>query len=479
MASAWRQVEQTPLALDKPTYSRGYKAWFILLVFLTMACNYIDRSIIRVLSQPIKTEFHLSDFQIGVLGGLSFALCFTPSWAFRSARLADKRSRVNIITVAMAAWSLLTGLCGLAQSYAQLLLFRVGVGVGEAGVTPPVFSLISDYFPANRRASALAFYSFGVGMGGMAGAIIGGATASAWGWRGAFAVVGLPGLLLAVLFKLTVKEPARGQSDPHGLARGGLDEVRTPSILAVAKRMLSQPTLVHIVIGSAVANFAIQGINTFDIAYLLRRFHVGLAEVGLITGVLGGSATCAGMVLGGFLTDWAGKHDQRWYFWAPAIGLALAAPLYIVGFLQSSFLATVGLVAPIGLVLYIYHAPGHAVAQNLSQPKMRSTVAALQTLCSALIGLGLAPAAVGWISDRLAVRAFAGQGQGSFALSCPGGTAALGASDHIRRACLSASATGVQQAMIGCAAMFLWAALHYLLAARHAARDYALAEAGG
>jgi MFS family permease len=363
----------------------------------------------------------------------------------------------------------MTALCGTATSYLQLLLFRIGVGVGESGAAPPSQSLISDYFPPHRRASALSIHSFGIAMGSLAGLAIGGSAAEAWGWRAALLIVGLPGLLLALLFKLTVDEPPRGYSDTGEQAERALEVA--PSLRVTARRLFGNPVFANLAAGAAITNLAIQGIHTFEAAYFVRRFDLGLGQVGIAIGVLGGAATGIGMLLGGVSTDWAGRRDPRWYIWLPALGLALAAPPTALAFMQENWLVAAVLLAAPGITLYLFHAPAQGVIHNLAHPRSRATAIALYMLCTASVGLALGPVAVGLLSDVLGGLEFQSRTTGSFLEACPGGIAPVGAGAVLREACHAASTVGVQQAMIACTALYLWGAAHFMFAARAMGRQ--------
>jgi MFS family permease len=456
-------VEAEAAAGIAPThqgFSAREKGWMLFLMFLMMASNYVDRSIIRILAQPIKAEFHLSDFQVGILGGFSFAMLYM-ILGIPVARLAERKSRVNIITIAVVIWSLMTALCGLATNYLQLLLFRVGVGVGESGAAPPSQSLITDYFPPHQRSSAISVHSFGIAMGGLGGSVIGGLVAEAWGWRPALLVVGVPGLLLALLIKLTVKEPPRGYSDSGAKALQAQEDA--PGLWETARTLFTNPTFANLAAGAAITNLAIQGIHTFEAAYFVRRFGVGLGEIGLVVGILGGIATGAGMLIGGVTADWVGKRDRRLYAWLPAAGLAVSGPMIALAFFQANWVTSAILLAAPGVTLMLFHAPAQAVIHNLAHPRSRATAISLYMLCTASVGLALGPVVVGILSDILSGLAHAG-GPAAFAADCPGGTALEAADAATSAGCLSASAEGVRQAMVACTALYLWGALHFVFA---------------
>lgn len=449
----------------KPLFAPNYKYYVLFLIFLMMMSNYIDRTIIRILAQPIKEEFQLTDLQVGLLGGFAFAMLYI-IMGVPIATLSERKSRVNIIAIAMTVWSVMTVLCGLATSYVQLLICRIGVGVGEAGASPPSQSLISDYFPPHQRASAVSIHSFGIAVGGLLGSVIGGLVAAEWGWRAALLVVGAPGLALALAFRLTVKEPPRGYSDPPRAE--GL-EAHKPSLAYAAKRLFTNWTFLNLALAAGISNFAIQGIHTFEAPYFMRRFDIGIAEVGVIVGTVGGLSTAVGMLTGGFTSDWIARKDKRWYCWISAIGVVLTGPLYAAAFLQQTWLMTAVMFALPGLLLYLFHAPAQAVLHNMSHPRMRATAISLYMVVTATMGLALGPPATGFLADILAARAFTGEGV--FKQVCPGGVAPEGSAEALQAACQSAASHGVQYAMVGVSLLFFWSALHFLLAAKNVRRD--------
>lgn len=442
--------------------STRYTSWVLLLCFLMMASNYIDRSIVVILAQPIKEAFGLSDLQIGALGGLAFAALYVIA-GFPLARFADKHNRVTIISISIAVWSAMTALCGIAQSYLHLFLFRIGVGIGEAGASPAAQSVLSDYFPPSKRASAISVFAFGGPVGALFGAMAVGYVAQHYSWRAAFLLVGLPGLALAAIFKMSVREPVRGAQDAP-MANIAADLAVTPSLWSTAKYLFGRPTFVHIAVGAAVANFALQGIFQFTAAYFVRQFAVSLGEVGMVIGMIGGLCGGLGTLIGGFGSDRAARRDTRWYVWLPAAGLFLSAPLYAFAFLQPTWISGAVMLMFPAVLSYIFIAPLLSVTQNLVGPRMRATAVAVLTMITALVGVAVGPMAVGWLSDQLATATFSSVGLGDFMSVCKAGAPLP--TDAVGTACKAASATGVQQAMIAAALLFLWAGLHFLLAGR-------------
>ncbi len=457
------------ITVPKTAYSKGYLAWALGLLFVVYTSNFVDRTILSVLQQPIKEDLKLSDSQLGLLGGFAFAILYS-TLGIPIARLAESRSRKGIITASLVVWSAMTALCGVAQGYGSLFAFRIGVGVGEAGASPPAHSLIADYFPPDRRATALSIYSLGIPIGVLAGAVLGGVIAQRYGWRPAFAIVGLPGLLLAVLTLFTLREPPRGNSEGGELAGAA-----TPSLMDVVRRLGSRPSFLHVMAGAALASFGGYGIGAFSAPYFIRTFGLSLTQAGFVLGLISGAAAAVGTLGGGLVTDRAAKRDKRWYVWVPAIGLAVAAPMYVVGYQVPDWHWAVAILVVPPMLHYSYLGPSFGVMHNMVTPRMRATATALLFLVINLIGLGLGPTLTGMASDLYAQHRFAVLTglHGAFAASCPGGRAAAGAAAEIGAACHGASAYGVRWAIVTCAGAYLWAALHYALAARALRRDLA------
>lgn len=473
-------------APGKPLFSESYKQTVLWLLVLAYTFNFIDRTIISTIGQAIKVDLKLTDTQLGLLGGLAFALLYT-TLGIPIARLAERRSRVNIITIAIVIWSGFTALCGLAQNFFQLMLFRVGVGVGEAGLSPPAHSLISDYFEPSRRASALSIYSFGIPLGSMFGAVAGGWIAQNLDWRMAFMIVGLPGVIVAILLKVFVKEPPRGYSD-RLIAQQAADapviegdetapavHAKPPSISQVAKRIFGKWGFFHMVAGITLASFAGYGVGQYSAPYFIRNFGLDLATVGIIFGLIGGVSSGAGTLLGGFLTDLAAKKSGRWYALVPAIGLLVACPLYILVYVQTDWKVAAGLLLIPGIFHYTYLGPTFGVIQNAVSLRMRATATALLFFVLNLIALGFGPPFCGWCIDMLSQRNFAAMNLGPFFEMCPGGIGLEGAGAAIDAACKAATAKGTQQGIIFNLLIYAWAGVHYLLAAITLPKDMAAA----
>lgn len=459
-------VEAAPTSGAGPTSAAkplgGHRRWALFLLVLVYLFNFIDRTIIGTLGQAIKDDLKISDFQLGILGGLVFAL-FYSALGLPIARLAERRNRVTIIAVAAAFWSLMTTLCGFAQGYAHLLMARLGVGVGEAGYVPAAQSVITDYYPPEKRSSALAIFNLGIPLGNMFGAFAAGAVAQTWGWRMAFIIVGLPGVVLGLIIKLTVKEPPRGQFDTAIADR--------PQPLGqVLRLLLAKPVFRHMMMGCGLCAFGGYSLMQFVHPFFVRNFELPYAHAAVLQGLIGGVGTGVGMLIGGFLPDRIGKTDKRWYLWVPAIGGLLAAPVYWAGLMSPLWPVSFAVVMLGGVFQYFYLSPTYAVAHNMVDARMRASATAILILAMNIIGLMCGPSFTGFMSDLLASRAFA---LGDYAALCPGGKAAAGAGAELSGACKTAAAVGLKQALMLSALAFTWSAVHYWLGARTLRRELA------
>jgi MFS family permease len=441
------------------TEKRAYTAWVLVLFTLVATFGFVDRIIVQVLVQPIKAELHVSDEDMGLLGGLTFALLYVVL-SIPIARLAERTNRVRIISISTALWSLATAASGFASHFSGLFVARVGVGVGEAAGTPATTSIIADYFPRERRASAMAVYGLAVPLGAFLGATVGGAVAYRWGWRAAFLVAGLPGALLALLQWLTVREPVRGQSDP------GKDVSTAPPFSAVLKRFADRPSLIHIIGGATISTIAGYGVSYFMSAYLSRRYGLNYQQAGFLVGLIQSVPAALSIAAGGFLADWAGRRAAYWYALIPAIGSALATPLYMAAFSSQTWLVATVILAVTAMCQYAYIPAAAAITQNMMEPRMRASATAVTGLIYTLVGQGLGPWMVGKLSDHFAHGAFTGD----FNLICNSDAGAGGAV----AACVSAEATGLETALMIWAVLYLWSGVHLAIGASKLRRDLAL-----
>ncbi|WP_257538569.1 MFS transporter [Sphingobium sp. CFD-1] len=422
--------------------------WFLLLLGAIYMFNFIDRTIIAVVGEAIRHDLRLSDLQLGMLGGLAFSL-FYAVLGIPLARLAERYSRVRIIAVVTMLWSLMTALSGAAGSYFQLLLCRMGVGVGEAGFTPALVSMISDRFDAGRRAVVFSLIALGVPLGGAIAAVAGGAVAQAFGWRLALVAVGLPGILLALLLLATIAEPERKDAG---------DRADTPPFGMVLRRLARSPAFLHLTFGSGFVGLVGFGTNLFLIPLLVRRFDLPLGQAGLVFALSFSLATMVGQVSGGYLIGRLIRRNIRWGGWAPAIAVGLALPFYLLAIHQSDWRWLVGFLFVATALLYAFTPAIMTITQSLVEPRMRASAAALHSFGQTVAGLGLGSVVLGYLSDRLAAFLY----KGNYAVDCL-------ASGNMRppAACLSAAADGLQMSMQLCALVLLIAVLHYVFAAKN------------
>ena len=358
--------------------------------------NFLDRQIVTILAEPIKVDLGLNDTQIGLMTGLAFAVFYTVL-GIPIARLADRANRVSIISVALAIWSGMTMLCGYAQNFTQMLLARIGVGVGEAGCSPPAHSLIADYYPPEKRASALSIYALGIPVGSILGYLAGGWIAEFYGWRTAFLLVGLPGVVLAVLFKFLVREPIRGMSEPGG-ASGAASQ---PPLLRTIRVLLGNRTMVHLAMGGALTSFVGYGLGQWLPAYFIRLHGMGLAETATFFGLVLGVASAIGTFVGGTLADKLAVRDRRWYAWLPAYGVLLAFPFYLMAMIAENPYVAIAIMVVPSVLNSLWLGPTFGTIQNLAPTRMRALASAMLLFILNIIGLGFGPFLVGVLSDVL------------------------------------------------------------------------------
>ncbi|HYD43952.1 MAG TPA: MFS transporter [Phenylobacterium sp.] len=400
-------------------FSAGYTQYAMFLLLGIYIVNFLDRAIINILAEPIKNELQLLDWQLGLMSGLAFAIFYT-FLGIPIARLAERKNRPIIIGTSVLVWSGFTALSGAAQNFVQLVTARIGVGIGEAGCTPPAHSLIADYVPKEKRASALAFYSMGTPIGGLAGLVIGGLVADAYGWRMAFLVAGVPGILFAILSITTLKEPRKLLSKQLEAAR-----IAGSATFGVTMKYLAgKRTFWLIAFAAAIKAFIGYGHAPFTASFFLRNhaeeinglassFGLGpLGFLGLALGILGGVSGAISSFLGGWLADKFGSKDLRGYMIAPAVASLLSVPIYIIAINLPTATGAMILLAFNGLLGSLWYGPVYATGQSVVPPHMRATAAAILLFIINLIGLGLGPLAVGALSDFFAIGMGMGKNEG-------------------------------------------------------------------
>ena len=483
----------------------GYRSYVLGMLLVVYIFNFIDRTIINILTEPIKLSFGLEDWQLGLLGGPAFAVLYT-FIGIPIARGAERYNRVMIIASAVAIWSLFTVLCGFAVSFLMLFLFRVGVSIGEAGCTPPAQSLIADYFKPSRRATAVSVYALGVPIGSMLASVFGGQLAGldgaefgAWinsmglgflfgsmdwtdveGWRVAFVVVGLPGLLLSLLVWRSIKEPPRGYTDPAALQ--GLKQASFKEALSV---LAKKPAYWHVTFGAMLASFVGYGVGQFTTSFLIRTHGLAIEDASLLFGLILGLMAAIGVFLSGFLADKISLRHPKALVGIPALGLFVSVPLYVFGYIESNLWLAMPALMAAATLHYFYLGPMYAVAGGVVDSRMRATAVAITLFVVNLLGYGLGPPLIGILSTVLKSVFFSGNDLGLTIEACkpllsmaPEAKAALSSIQlEAHAACASADARGLQWSIVIFVCIYAWAALHYLLAGRTLQRDMAASPA--
>lgn len=407
------------------------------LVLLTAigVVGFIDRIIMNVLAEPLRREFGLSDMQLGIVNGLAFAVLNVVLGLF-VARIAERTRRLTLVSIGTILWSIATAACGLAGNFTQLLLARVSVGVGEAVGLPATYSVVSDYFPREKRATMMSALNLAPPIGAFLGASGGAIIAQIYGWRTALFVAAIPGLILAILLAVFVAEPQRGRYDEQAA-----DEA-VPSIGAVIGRYLAWPTMRNMLCGATIASMVGFGLNAFLAAYLIRRFGYTLVEAGLVAGLVASLPSTLSILGAGWLSDkFAARGDRRGYALMPAVTLLVSAPLYAFAITRDNPAMIVALVGLTGLFQYTYLGPTAGTFQNMLSARMRATGTAFTGMIYTLVGGGFGPLLLGVVSDRYA------------ASGIPSGVA-LGF------------------AMATASLLYIWAAFHYWLASRSIEADF-------
>ena len=391
-------VQQLRERLAEKSWYKWYAVGVLTAVY---ASSQVDRQIMAILLEPIKLELEASDTQMGFLVGLTFAI-FYATLGMPIAMLADRVNRRNIITAAISIWSAMTVVCGYAANFVQLSLARIGVGIGEAGSTPPSHSIIADLFSPEQRGTAMGVFALGVNIGLLIAYLAGGWLSENWGWRMTFVAVGLPGLLIAALLYFTVSEPRRGSADRTTAAPDPDTSSDAPGFKAVAGHMWRVRSIRHLCIGATLAGFIGYGFVLWMPSFLVRSHGLSPTEVGLTLALMNGVIGALGTFTAGKLTDVLSRRDVRWRAWVVTLGKGGYVP----------FLAAVFMVDDLttALVLYtipaffggFYLAPTFALIQSLVSLRMRALASSIVLFVLNIIGMGFGPQLVGIMSDWFA-----------------------------------------------------------------------------
>jgi MFS family permease len=430
------------LEQDSGYGSKGYRAYALFALLVIYIFNAIDRTLLAILQEKIKVDLSLSDFQLGLLGGPAFVVLYTCS-QIPIARLAERKNRISIIAIGATAWSVATAACGLAQNFIQLMFARIAVGIGEASCIPPSHSVISDYFPRSQRATALAIFALGIPLGTMIAAIVGGFVAESLDWRWAFIILGMPGVVAAIILKLSVKEPPREVDHPD-----------TPPFVTTLKFLFSKKIFVHTLMGGILFSTFTFALMQFLVSFFIRNFSLEIGQASAYFGLIAGVASMIGMFLGGFLSDRSAKKYPALSENLPAIAAVTTTIFYFFGFQETSITLAVTLLFLGSTTHYFYFAPMMAMAQNLAEPRMRATASAVLITLLTLIGYGIGPPLVGAATDYFS----------SQQLLTLGLDSQICKTNPVLQECINASGAALRKTLTLCLVLLLWAAAHFWVA---------------
>lgn len=368
-------------------------AWGVLaMLCFIYVLNFLDRQLLSILAKPIQDTLHVTDSQLGLIGGLYFAVfyCFI---AIPVGWLADRTNRVGVLSVACALWSAATMACGLSRTYPELVLARMTVGVGEAGGVPPSYAIISDYFPAHRRGTALGLYNLGPPLGAALGIAFGASIAAAFSWRHAFIALGSVGILAALALALTVREPKRGGFDPPGSAE------HKAEFFATLRMFFSRPSLVLVAFGGGATQFVTYGLGNFTTLFLMREKGMTLDQVAVYYALVVAVAMSGGIAISGWAIDIFTRRSKQAFAILPAVSLVLAIPFYIAFVWAPDWQHALAYLIGPTLLNYFYLSASVTLVQQEVRPDQRVMSGALLLLIMNMIGLGLGPTYVGAASD--------------------------------------------------------------------------------
>ncbi|QGZ94714.1 spinster family MFS transporter [Terricaulis silvestris] len=453
-------MTDAPAAAFQGYGTKSYRAYVLGVFVVIYTFNFIDRQLIGIVQEAIREDFGVSNFYLGLLGGPVFAVLYT-TLGIPIARLAERANRITIVSIGAFLWSLMTAACGFAGNFVQLAIFRLGVGIGEAACVPPSQSVIADYFPASRRASALAIFSLGIPLGSALAYLGGGWLVSNFDWRTAFWILGAPGIIAALLLKFTVKEPPRSGT-----------QIKPPTFGETLRALSKKASFWHVAFGGALISFVGYGSAQFLVSHLVRNYELGatpaleIAHASYAMGAVAGLSTALGTFFGGYLADRLAPRHPRVNSWLPALGVGIAIPLYVLSFLQTQFIWAFAFLMLAPIFHYLYLGSMYAVSMGVSTPLQRATSIAILILIVNLIGLGLGPPFVGAANDFFASQILSDTSTLTLAQCDPRTVAPENAA-----ACASAQGLGLKYAL-GATIFFLgWAALHFLLAGRTLVKD--------
>ncbi len=388
-------MQENPQSTERDGASARYGLYVLLLLHLVQVFAYLDRYGLSIALEGIKAEFEVSDAVLGFLVGPAFAIFYAIA-GFPLARLADTRSRRAVLAVSLGAWSAMTAACGLARSFVQLAIARVGVGIGEAGGTPPSHSLVSDYFPPEKRGRAMAVVTAGSLVGALFANAGGAYIVDSYGWRALFYALGIPGILFAVVLAMTLRDPPRGRFDSQA-ARSG-----DASAGEVARYLWSLPSFRWLTLAMGVASLTGYGITFWLPVFFLRVHEMTMLEMGVGLGIVGLLGSGCGTLLSGFLVDRLSTRDPRWFMRVPALGLVIGLPIQLAVLAWPHPLTAMLMLIPSGMIGSMWATPTYTTAQMVVKPHMRAMAASVLLFSLNVIGVGLGPQLVGILNDFFA-----------------------------------------------------------------------------
>jgi predicted MFS family arabinose efflux permease len=450
------QAQNGEVSTGQAYGTAGYRNYVLAALTFVYTLNFIDRILIGVVAQPIIEEFKLADWQFGLLSGFGFALMYAIA-GIPIARLAERVNRVKIIAASIIMWSAMTALCGIAGSFMMLLIFRVGVGIGEAGCTPPANSILADYFPPRSRARALAVYATGVTLGSVLANLFGGPIAQAFSWREAFLILGIPGIVVGLIIFLSIKEPPRGYSDPVGTAK-----VEALGMADTLKLLAGKKTYWLNVIAATVVAFVGYALSAFQAPFFQRAFGLSVGEVATQISVPLSLAAAAGTFFAGFLVERISQRFPSSVAWVAGLFLLLSVPLYWIGFSSGDATTATISVGIAAFLHYGYLGAQYTICQGVVDARSRATAIAIMLLIVSLIGYGLGPLTLGVLSDMFATSYL--DGTGLTLAVCKGAEAATAP-------CIQASSEGLRMAIKVMTTIFAVGGIFYLWASRHLDKD--------
>lgn len=453
-ASSNAQISTDHSSTGRWTSKQMFVMFMLLLIMIT---NYLDRLIMTIIQEPIKLEMGLTDLQLGLLTGPAFGILYGVS-AIPIARLADRYNRINILSLSLAAWSGFTMLCAATSSYIQIFISRMAVGVSEGGGAPSVYSLIGDYFAPRQRGFATAVLGMSTPIAGFIAPLVGAYVAQQYGWRWAFVALGVPGILIAIMFKLTVVDPREAGSVEKSEATP--EPVKAGKFLSDMKWLFTNKAFISIFIASMMAGAVMISTLLFTGSFLLRKFNMTLQEAGLVLSVGLGVGGLCGALLGGWASDRFSGANGRSYMFVPAVGAAGAGSLYFVAYSVPTWEMAAVFVIAATVFQTMKNGPNFAAIQTLVPANMRATASAVLLLGISMIGSSIGPPMVGVISDYIANLSFP-QSLGVFEQQCYG---ASELADELKSACNKASADGLQAALKTIAALYGIPTILYFIA---------------